>query len=75
MKERIAQEGYWLTQATIDDESSRTFAHKVAGFGDLDSLFAEWTDEQKEQWESEHHEDENEEISDSEALEIITGKI
>lgn len=54
MKERIAQEGYWLTQVTIDDEASRTFAHKVAGFGDLDSFFVEWTDAQKAQWEAEH---------------------
>ena len=54
MKERIAQDGYWLTQKTIEDETTRTFARKVAGFGDLDTLFAEWTDEQRAEWEEEH---------------------
>lgn len=54
MKERIAQEGFWLTQANIEDEASRTFATKVCGFGDLDSLFTEWSDEQKAEWEAEH---------------------
>lgn len=58
MKERIAQEGMWLTQATLEDESTRTFAHRVAGYGDLDSLFTEWTDEQKEAWGQEHPQEE-----------------
>ena len=62
MKERIAQDGYWLTQATIEDEASRTFARKVAGFGDIDNLFVEWSNEQKEQWESEHPVETPEEI-------------
>ena len=48
----------WLTNATIDDENNRIFAHEVAGYGDLDALFTEWTDEQKEQWEAEHPQDE-----------------
>ena len=54
MKERTANDGMWLTQATIQDESSRTFAKKVAGFGDLDALFTLWSDAQKQQWEAEH---------------------
>ncbi len=54
MKERIAQEGFWLTQANIEDEASRTFARKVCGYGDLDSLFVEWSDEQRAEWEKEH---------------------
>ena len=54
MKERVAQDGYWLTQSSIEDEQSRTFARKVAGYGDLDSLFVEWTDEQKSAWEKEY---------------------
>lgn len=74
MNERIAQEGYWLTLATLENEASRTFAHKVAGFGDLDALFAEWSDEQKAQWEAEHPIVPSDEISDTEALEIITGR-
>lgn len=48
----------WLTQATLEDESTRTFAHRVAGYGDLDSLFTEWTDEQKAEWEAEHQQEE-----------------
>lgn len=58
MKERIAQDGFWLTQATIDDEASRTFGTKVCGYGDLDSLFVEWSDEQKAEWEREHPQEE-----------------
>ncbi len=54
MRERIAQEGYWLTQSEIGDERSRTFAKKVAGFGNIDDLFIQWTDSQKQQWELEH---------------------
>lgn len=67
MKERTAHKGYWLTQATLEDEASRTFAKKVAGFGNLDALYVEWTDEQKEQWEPPV----SDEISDTEALNII----
>lgn len=58
MRERIAQEGFWLTQANIEDEASRTFARKVCGYGDLDSLFTEWSDEQKAEWEREHPQEE-----------------
>lgn len=58
MKERIAKDGFWLTQATIEDEASRTFARKVCGYGDLDSLFVEWSDEQKAEWEAEHPQEE-----------------
>lgn len=58
MNERIAQDGFWLTQANIEDEASRTFAKKVCGYGDLDSLFTEWSDEQKAEWEREHPQEE-----------------
>lgn len=44
----------WLTQATLESEESRTFATEACGFGNLDELFTEWTDEQKEEWEREH---------------------
>ena len=58
MKERIANNGFWLTQANVEDEASRTFARKVCGYGDLDSLFVEWSDEQKKEWEQEHPQEE-----------------
>lgn len=58
MKERIAKEGFWLTQATIEDEASRTFGTKVCGYGDLDSLFTEWSDSEKSEWEAEHQQEE-----------------
>lgn len=75
MNERTANEGFWLTQATLADERTRTFGKKVAGFGDLDALFTEWSDEQKAAWEAEHpDEPDPDEISDSEALYIITGQ-
>ena len=60
MKEKIAKDGYWLTQANLEDEESRTFARKVCGYGELDSLFVEWSDEQKEAWEAEHPQEVNE---------------
>lgn len=72
MNTKTAQEGKWLTQATLTDESARTFAKEVAGFGDLDALFTEWSDEQKIEWESQPHP--SDEITAEEALEIITGQ-
>ena len=61
MKTRKANNGNWLTQAELEDEASRTFAKKVCGYGDLDSLFTEWSDEQKAEWEREHLQEENDE--------------
>lgn len=54
MKKRIAPEGCWLTQATLNEDESRFFARKACGFGNLKERFILWTDEQKEQWEAEH---------------------
>ena len=54
MKERIPSAGYWLTQATIENEAERIFVKKVSGYGDLDNLFTEWSEEQKAEWEEEH---------------------
>jgi len=71
MKERIATEGMWLTQAILSNENERLFVKKVCGFGDLNTLYTEWTDEHKEQWEDEHPQEENEDISAEEALGII----
>lgn len=54
MKERIAKENQWLTNATVENEAERIFVKKVAGYGDLDNLFTEWSEEQKAEWEREH---------------------
>lgn len=56
--ELIAKEGYWLTQATIAEYEERQFWTSVSGYGDLDSLFTEWSDSQKETWEAEHPQEE-----------------
>lgn len=64
----------WLTQATPAKDSERQFVKAVASFGDVDSLFTEWSDEQKAQWEAEHPIVPSDEISDTEALDIITGR-
>ena len=72
MKERIATEGMWLTQATLSNENERLFVKKVCGFGDLDALYTEWTDEQKEQWEDEHPQEEIEEELSS--MDYLTSK-
>lgn len=58
MKERIAKDGFWLTQASLENENNRTFGTKVCGYGDLDSLFVEWSDAQKAGWEREHPQEE-----------------
>lgn len=71
MNEKIAQEGYWLTQSNLIDEYDRIFNKKIAGFGNLNSMFEEWTDEQKTQWELTHTLED--EISDNDALNIIIG--
>lgn len=60
MKERIAKAGFWLTQATLAENEERQFWTKVSGYGDLDNLFTEWSDEQKAEWEREHPRDINE---------------
>lgn len=58
MKERIANEGMWLTQANLEDETARTFFKECAGFGNLDELFIEVSDEYKQEWEEEHPQEE-----------------
>lgn len=54
MKERIAKAGFWLTQANLAENEERQFWTKVSGYGDLDNLFTEWSEEQKAEWEREH---------------------
>ena len=58
MKEIIANEGFWLTQITIENEENRIFVRKVAGFGNLNEIYTQWTDEQKSAWEEQHKEEE-----------------
>ena len=71
MNTRKATDGHCFTEA--GDVNRRNFYREVSGFGDLDSLFVEWTDAERKAWESEHP-DEPDEISDAEALDIITGR-
>ena len=54
MKTRTAPEGFWLTQASLQDEDSRIFVKEVSGYGDIDALYTLWSDEQKAAWEDEH---------------------
>ena len=49
MKEIIAPEGMWLTQASIENENGRTFVKKIAGYGDLKTSFVIWAETQKEE--------------------------
>lgn len=58
MNKRKASEGMWLTQSVLQEEEGRIFVKEVAGYGDLDNLFTEWTDSEKEEWEEEHPEGE-----------------
>jgi hypothetical protein len=58
MNTRQATEGMWLTQATLEDETARTFFRECAGFGDLDELFIEVSNEYKQEWEEEHPQEE-----------------
>lgn len=53
--EIIAQEGKWLTQANLEHEQERTFFKRCFPADGLTSAdFAQWTDEQKAQWEEAH---------------------
>lgn len=54
MNTRKASAGHWLTQANLDNESNRIFVHEVAGFGDLDNLYREATDTEKNEWDAAH---------------------
>lgn len=54
MKERIAPEGWWLTQSSLAEEEGRLFVKKVAGYGDIDNIYTLWSDEQKAAWEEAH---------------------
>jgi len=58
MNTRQATTGNWLTQASLDNEMDRIFVKEACGYGDLDNIFAEWSDEQKAEWEKEHPQEE-----------------
>ena len=58
MKEIIANEGMWLTQATLEDETQRGFWKRLTPAYSLsESDFTQWSDEQKAEWEEEHKEE------------------
>ena len=57
MKKKEARPGGWLTQATAIDENNRIFVKSVAGFGDLETLYRDATDEEKTEWDALHPED------------------
>ena len=61
MKTIVAKEGMWLTQSQIDDECGRTFVKMVSGFGDLNSLYRDATNDEKLAWEAEYRNDNEEE--------------
>lgn len=54
MGTKQASKSKWLTQSVLNNEEERIFVKEVSGFGDLDSLFTEWTNTKKKQWENEH---------------------
>lgn len=74
--EIIANEGYWITQKHLSDEWERGFWKRLYPAESLaEDDFEQWSDEQKAQWEAEHPADQQgaDEISEGEALDIITG--
>lgn len=54
MNTRTASEGKWFTQSSLEEEQNRIFVKQVVGFGDLDTLFTEWTEDEKSAWEKQH---------------------
>jgi len=60
--EIIAQEGMWLTQATINNDNERGFWKRMhLAYSLTENDFIQWTDEQKSAWEEEHKEEDMEE--------------
>ena len=51
MNTRKARKNKWLTQAELNDGEERIFVKELSGFGNLDELFTEWTNTQKNKWE------------------------
>lgn len=54
-KELVAQEGYWLTLAKIEEGEIRNFWKRLYPAASLSEQdFVEWSDEEKSAWEREH---------------------
>lgn len=51
MNTRKARKNKWLTQAELNECEERIFVKELSGFGNLDELFTEWTNTQKNKWE------------------------
>jgi len=59
--ELIAKDGYWLTQANLENEAERNFWSRLSPAYSLTAEdFTEWSEEQKAEWEREHPRDINE---------------
>lgn len=53
--ELIAKDGYWLTQANLENEAERNFWSRLSPAYTLTAEdFTEWSEEQKAEWEKEH---------------------
>jgi len=57
--ELIAKEGYWLTQANLENEEERNFWRRLYPAHSLTAEdFTEWSNSQKAEWEREHPQEE-----------------
>jgi hypothetical protein len=50
MNTRKARKNKWLTQAELNEGEERIFVKELSGFGNLDELFTEWSNTQKNKW-------------------------
>lgn len=60
MKEIIAKEGMWLTQATTIEEENRIFVKKICGYNVNEAYWRDATNEEKDKWDEEHKIEDNE---------------
>ena len=61
--ELIAKNGYWLTQANLQNEDERMFWRRLTPARSLGRAdFERWTDAQKKEWEAAHPVQEPEEV-------------
>lgn len=75
MKEIKAKDGCWLTQASLREGDKRGFWSRLFPACSLtEADFVEWTDAERQAWEAGHPDEPDDEISDAEALDIITGR-
>lgn len=53
--ELTANENMWLTQAVLENEEERGFWKRMhLAYSLTENDFTQWTDEQKQRWESDH---------------------